>query len=230
MLTVQQSLELPTPSQWPMDMARFGKNPEGGNLYRVVFAPSVKKLVFGEFSDGYVGAKVRPMYRELGNTWILEKWLSGFEDTKLTPAEYERYGPRDPQSNMLINGPYPYKGTYNFCWDFKSDSPSLGEVEKAIGLIRKGEGKSVSEIRAQNREIDHKQEEQAKAERFMRVREKEPLYGVRPASFAGNPKRNNHKSQRTEISANELAKMNFPYKRGSIVSMRGPKVELNGSL
>ena len=230
MLTVQQSLELPNPSQWPMDMGRFGKSPGGDNLYRVVFAPSVKKLVFGEFPDGFIGGRVRPMYRELGNTWILEKWLSGFDDTKLTPSEYERYGPRDPQSNMLINGPYPYHGTYNFCWDFKSDSPSPGEVEKAIALIRKGEGKSVSQIRAENREIDEKQEERAKAERFMRVREKEPLYGIRPASFAGAPKSVNHKSQRAEVSANELAGRNFPSKRGSVVSMRGPKVELNGSV
>lgn len=225
MLTIQNTLELPRPSQWPMDCKRFGLNPEGEPLYRVVFAPSVFKLVFGQFSDGYVGARPRKTYPQLGNTWILEKWISGFEDTKLTPAEYEKWGPRDPQSNMLINGPYPYKGTYNMCWDFKKDNPSPGEVEKVIGMIRKGEGKSLAQVKAENSEIDRKQEEQAAAERFMRVRETEPLYGVRPASFAGRPKTVNHKSQRAPISANELnAKSRLPVRRGSVVSMRGPRI------
>ena len=225
MLTVQQTLELPTPSFWPIDLKRFGTNPKGEPLFRAVFAPTVYRNVFGQFADGFTGARARKAYANLGNVWVLEKWISGYEDTKLTPAEYERYGPRDPQSQMLINGPYPYNGTYNFCWDFKQDSPSLGEIERVIGLIRQGEGKTFDRVRAENRNLDEREEKRAAEERFMRVREREPLYGIRPANFAGRPKSVNHKSQRTPISANELhERKRMPVRRGSVVSMRGPTI------
>lgn len=225
MLTVQNSLEIPDPSHWPTSMVRFGKSPNGKNLFRVVFAPSVKKRVFGQFPDGYVGARLRTTYPQLGDVWILEKWLSGWEDTLMTPGQYEREGLRDPQSGMLINGPYPFEGTYNQCWTFDADTLQggmEGAIEKIIGLIRKGEGKSLGQIKAENAEIDAKEEKRAAEERFMRVREKEPLYGIRPANFAGSPKSVNHKTQRTPISANQLQGM--PRKRGSVVAMKGPQV------
>src|SRR6185312_11927821 len=101
-LSVANTLEIPEPSHWPLPMGRFGLTPDGRNRYRVVFAPTVLKLVFGEFSDGYTGARLRKSYPQIGNRWILEKWISGYDDTKMTPAEYERWGPRDPRSGMLI--------------------------------------------------------------------------------------------------------------------------------
>jgi hypothetical protein len=226
MLTIQNSLELPKPSLWPIDLKRFGQSPHGDPLYRAVFAPTVYRLIFGQFADGYVGARPRRSYSDLGNKWILEKWISGFEDTGMTPAEYERHGTRDPQSGMLITGPYPYKGTYNHCWTFEANNEDLtaSAIETVIGLIRKGEGKTYAQVKAENRAIDEKEEMRAAAERFMRVRETEPLYGIRPASFAGRPKAQNHKTQQMPISANELG---FPTRRGSVVSMRGPNI--NGS-
>jgi hypothetical protein len=226
-LVVSNSLEIPKPSHWPISMARFGSNPFGEPMYRVVFAPTVKKLVFGQFPDGYVGGRVRPMHREIGNKWIIEKWISAFEDTKMTPSEYERYGPRDPQSGMLIDGPYPYQGTYNHCWTFDGENPEPASIEIAIRLVEKGKGRSFSEIKAANREMDAKQEKQAAEQRFLRVRETEPLYGIRPASFPGGPKAVNHKSQRLPIAANDLG---MPTKRGSVMSMRGPKVNIDGSV
>src|SRR5215472_819456 len=97
-LTLLESLDVPKPSHWPMPMARFGLNPFGEPIYRVVFAPTVRRLIFGQFADGYTGARVRPSYANVGSKWILEKWISGQEDTRMTPTEYERWGPRDPQS------------------------------------------------------------------------------------------------------------------------------------
>jgi hypothetical protein len=126
---------------------------------------------------------------------------------------------------MLINGPYPYEGTYNYCWSFDKDTLQggmEGAVEKIVNLIKKGEGKSLGQIKAENAELDAKEEKRAAAERFMRVREKEPLFGVRPANFAGRPKTVNHKTQRTPVAANQLRGM--PTRRGSVVSKRGPQV------
>lgn len=220
-LSLCNSLELPKPSHWPVSMAGFGKNPKGEPLYRVVLASTVFKLIFGTGPDGTTGAHIRPAYRHIGKKWIIEKWLSGWETTKMTPREYQNYGPRDPQSGMLLEGPYPADGVYHHCWTFEGENPEISSIEKIIGLIRKGEGKSLAQIKAENKAIDEKEEKRANAERFMRVRETEPLYGIRPASFAGTPKSVNHKTQRTPIAANELK---LPYKRGSVVAMRGPTV------
>ena len=203
-------------------MARFGTNPHGEPLYRVVFSPTVRKLVFGQFADGFVGARLRPTYREIGKKWIIEKWISGFDACKMTPSEYERWGPRDPQSGMLIEGPYPWLGVYHQCWTFEGENPELASIEIAIGLIEKGAKRTHGEIKANNRELDAKAEKEAAANRFLRCREAEPLYGVRAANFAGRPKTVNHKTQRMPIAASELG---FPTKRGSVMAMRGPKVD-----
>jgi hypothetical protein len=220
MIELATSLELPKPSHWPTPMVRFGINPESDPMYRVVFAPTVMKLVFGCFSDGYVGARARPSYPQIGSKWIMEKWISGYEDTKMTPADYERWGPRDPESGMLINGPYPYKGTYNHCWTFDAIADISG-IEHIIRMIEQGAKRTFAEVQQGNRELDAKAEKDAAANRFLRVRETEPLYGVRPANFAGAPKSVNHKSQRLPVAANNLG---LPVKRGSVVAMRGPKV------
>jgi len=197
---------------------------KGEPIYRIVFAPTSKKLVFGKYQDGYVGCRQRPRHPEVGNKWVLEKWTSGFEDTKMTPAEYERWGPRDPQSGMLINGPYPYDGVYNHCWTFDAIEDISG-ADKIIDLINRGSMRSASEIKTKNAEIDKRLEREANEERFLRCREVEPLYGVRPANFSGTPKAVNHKTAKTPITANELG---LPTRRGSVVSLRGPKV--NASL
>lgn len=224
-LLVANTLELPKPSMWPVSMSRFGTTPAGDNRYRVSFAPTVKKLVFGQFADGYTGARLRAAYPQIGNKWIMEKWISGWEDTKMTPSEYERFGPRDPQSGMLINGPYPFTGVYNHCWTFDGENPELGSIEKVIHLIEHGAKRSLAEIAANNRALDEKEEKAAQEKRFLRVRETEPLYGIRPASFPGGPKAVNHKSQRLPIAANDLG---LPTRRGSVMSMKGPKI--NASL
>ena len=228
MLIVEQSLDLPKPSLWPMGMGRFGKNSSGDLMFRVVYAPTVFKLIFGTNGQGITGAHKRKTYGHLGNKWILEKWLTAEQSTKLTPEEYERWGPRDPQSGMMIEGPYSAQAGYYHCWTFDDDTlhgGMEGAVEKIIGMIRQGEGKSIGQIKAENAEIDRKAEKKADEERFLRVRETEPLYGVRPANFAGTPKAVNHKTQRTPVSANELqAKRRLPVKRGSVVSMRGRTV------
>lgn len=229
-LIIANSLEVPKPSVWPMPMARFGTIPTGSMkgepIYRIVFAPTCRKLVFGQYADGYTGARPRPVHPSVGKKWVLEKWVSGWEDTKMTPAEYERWGPRDPQSGMLINGPYPHDGVYNHCWTFDAIEDISG-VEHIINMINRGAKRSAAEVKANNAELDQKAEKAAAAERFMRCREVEPLYGIRPANFAGAPKAVNHKTQKTPIAANDLG---LPTRRGSVVSMRGPKVSVNGSI
>lgn len=222
-LSLCSTLDVPEPSYWPISLKKYGTNPAGKPVYRIVFAPTVQKLIFGTNGKGETGAHVRPAYRHLGPVWIMEKWISGQQATQMTPSEYERMGPRDPQSGMLIEGPYPYNGVYHHCWTF--DAEGIVGVEQIIGLIKKGEGRSLAEIQAKNKELDEKEEKRQAEERFMRVRETEPLYGTRAASFAGQPKAANHKTFRNPITANELARGGMPFKRGAIMSRKGRTVE-----
>ena len=227
-LVLQNTFEVPEPSHWPISLSRFGDNPFSQPLFRLVYAPSVRKLIFGTNLRGETGAHVRPAYRHLGDVWILEKWLSGAQACQMTPTEYENYGPRCPQSGMLLEGPFPHRGIYAHCWTFDADTLQNGiegAIDKIIGLVRKGEGRSLAEIKATNAEIDAKAEKRAADERFLRVRETEPLFGARAANFAGTPKTLNHKSLRTPITAD---KTGLPTKRGSVMAMKGPT--LNASI
>ena len=225
-LLLSSTMDIPKPSIWPVSLRRFGCVPQGrlkgDSIYRIVFAPTCKKLIFGMDITGTVGAHIRSKHPDSGKKWILEKWISGWEATKMTPADYERWGPRDPQSGMLIEGPYPHDGFYEHCWTFDLVEDITG-VEKIILLIQQGAMRSAAQIKANNAELDAKQEKAEQEKRFLRCREVEPLYGARAANFAGTPKTINHKSQRVQKSANELG---LPTKRGSVVSMRGPDARI----
>lgn len=227
-ITVSNSLDVPNPQAYPVDMSRFGKNPYGENLFRIVYAPSVKKLIFGTNSKGETGAHLSMAYRHLGPNFILEKWISGKQATLMTPQEYENYGPRCPQSGMLLEGPYPSKGLYDHCWTFDTDTMQGGidgAIDKIVGLVRNGEKRSYSEIKAANKELDAKEEKRAADERFLRVRETESCFGIRPASLPGGPRVGNLKSLRNPITAD---KTGLPTKRGSVMAMKGPT--LNASI
>ena len=227
-LVLSNSSSVPEPTHYPISMGRFGTNAFGQNLFRMVYAPSVKKMIFGTNAKGETGAHVRPAYRHLGDVWILEKWISGQQACQMTPAEYENYGPRDPQSGMLIEGPYPSCGVYHHCWTFDRDTLQggiEGAIDKIIGLINKGAGRSYSEIKAANKELDEKEEKRAADERFLRVRETESCFGIRPASLPGGPRTGNLKSLRNPITAD---KTGLPTKRGSVMAMKGPT--LNASI
>lgn len=224
MLTIQNSLDVPSPNAYPTSMVRYGLNPHSEPMFRVVYAPSVKKLIFGTNGKGETGAHCRMAYRQIGAKWIMEKWLSGYEATRMTPKEYEDFGPRDPQSGMLIEGPYPSKGVYHHCWTFDGDTlhgGMEGAIDKIVALINHGAKRSFSEIKAANKELDAKEEKRAADERFLRVRETESCFGIRPASVPGGPRVGNLKSLRNPITAD---KTGLPTKRGSVMALKGPTI------
>src|SRR6185312_9009970 len=90
-------------------LRRFGLNPWGEPIYRVVWSEARHKTVGGEFHDGFrVVREYRyvPMYRNLAR-WVLEVW----KDTPISPAQWEA-AEHDPISGLLRSGPYPYRGEY----------------------------------------------------------------------------------------------------------------------
>jgi hypothetical protein len=179
-------------------------------------------MIFGTDTKGVTGGHIRPAYRRLGEVWILEKWISGQQSCQMTPQEYENFGARCPQSGLLIEGPYPVTGVYEHVWTFDADTLQggiEGALDKIIALVNKGAGRSYEEIKAANKEFDAKEEKRAADERFLRVRETESCFGIRPASLPGGPRTGNLKSLRDPITAD---KTGLPTKRGSVMAMKGP--------
>lgn len=201
---------VPDPTTYPMSMARYGLNPHGEPVYRVVFAPSVKKLVGGKFADGFIGYRVRKSYPHLGACWALEKWLSPFEATRMTEAQYNaRY--TDPETGLLYTGPYPQRGTYFLC-EALSCTPGDANFDKLIAWIEQGKKNDPARNRQAIVEDLERRERYEAQQRFDRCKELLPAAGIRPANFAGNPKKN--KSAPVMRSANELG-----------LPVRGPSVK-----
>lgn len=202
-------MQIPEPSHFPMPMQRYGVNPYGESVYRVVFAPSVKKLVGGEFKDGFKGYRVRPAYRQLGPVWVLERWISGQRHTGMTETKYNEQF-TDPSTGLISTGPYPQRGIYVLA-EVLNGSPADMNFDWIIGYINKAHRNDPA---ANQRAIleDLKKQEQLDAQmRFDRCKEALPAFGIRAASYRGHVKAT--KSAPLMKSANELG-----------LPVRGPSV------
>lgn len=181
--------EIPEPQMWPMiRMGQFGKIVGREEpLFRIVFAPSVKTLVGGEYPDGYVGYRVRPAYRHIGDKWILEKWISGFDHTKMDEATYNaRF--KDPETGLCITGPYPRNGIYFHCHTFEGRSPSIN-IPLLIALIKKAK---FNDPAANQRAIVDAQAAAEKVDfqnRFDKMKDLQSVGGIRPANIGGRVKK-----------------------------------------
>lgn len=87
---------------WPgLSMSRYGQNPYGDPLYRIVAADSRRRLVVDESGRSHM----LPKYPEAEGLWVMERWISA-----------ERYCGMDAEawnaSPMTILGPYPERGEY----------------------------------------------------------------------------------------------------------------------
>lgn len=118
-------------------LRRFGQNPFGENIYRAVWAPH--KLIWSY-------EELVPEYPNLGNEWVLEKWLSVEEDTGgMTRAEWELKN-FDLESGKSILGPYPVFGYFNFAFAFGEGVPCVASTVDLIAqLIERGRLESAAE-------------------------------------------------------------------------------------
>ncbi len=147
-------------------LARFGNNPFGKPLYRMVRADSRREWIVGEF---------RPKYPRLGTSYVVEQWL---------PAE--KYGPRTvwedakgEQGESLL-GPYPDQGDYEFVfpvWD-EHDQPisEPGEHHLQVMAFIAEKNKGVT----RSMRWSHIQEAQEKAEEAKRKQLADLIADARP--------------------------------------------------
>ncbi len=208
---------VPEPQHFPRDMARFGLNPYGKPIFRIVFAPSVRKLVGGAFADGFVGYKSRPMYRGLGNKWVVEKWISAYAHTKMTPEQYEQTY-RDPYTGLVLTGPYPDQGAYNWCHTFDGCDPVNENIDQLIGLLKKAELNDVRDNQRAMLDSMAKEDAWDNAQRYDQAKELLPVAGIRAANIGGMVKKT--KSAPLMKSANELG---LPTSGFSVLDSGRPK-------
>jgi hypothetical protein len=195
------------PNHWlgdptPETMKRIGgTNPYGGNLFRIVFAPSVRMLCGGEFSDGFTGYRSRPAYRHIGSKWILEKWVSAWDFTQMNEEQYILKW-RDPITGLIATGPYPSRGVYFQCHTFEFSKPGDGGVETIIALVNKAKlNDPIANARAIRATREH-EERVAQQNRYDKIKDLMPVAGIRAANIGGRVKVT--KSAPTPKTANEL--------------------------
>jgi hypothetical protein len=164
--------------KWPMpNMGRFGKNPYGEDLYRVVWAPSRRHIVYGEWRDGSVGAKwVRlPSTREMGNIWIVERWRS-----------IKEMGVERDSDWHLAAGIPPSRGEYVVCYQFENGLPSDISVEKVIGWDIAGRNAGFGEKQAACQADYEESEREQHAAKMGMIYERLPAFGTAPmVGFGG---------------------------------------------
>lgn len=111
-------------------MARFGLNPWGEPLYRIVFAPSVRQLAVLRDNPRYV-----KKYPGLGNQWLMEAWQMPTE----SKANWDRV--------CSVLGPYPSRGFYDHCHTFEACSPTDANIEKLVEWIQMSRKTSFQDVR-----------------------------------------------------------------------------------
>ncbi len=203
---------LPEPTCYPMPMSRYGLNPYGENLYRLVYAPSVKKMVGGKFSDGYIGYRARPAYRHIGQYWVIEKWISALELTRMDELQY-RNAYIDKETGLFPTGPYPSRGVYYYC-ETLSGNPADANIDKLVMWLE--HAKHVDPAENQRHllaELDKADKDDA-ATRLDWAKDKNRAAGIRAANFGGMVKA--QKSYPMEKSA---ASLGLPSKGPRVMEM-----------
>ena len=177
---------------FPIPMQRFGLNSFGENLYRIVLASSRRNLVFGRWNGTGTGrAKWVQTYPQIGNEWILEKWLDAFTFA----------GPPSAWDDIL--GPYPTRGEYQMCGN-TSFEPEHTNVEKLISLITAGDRHSWAEKLAACRKQAENLEREKSELRKAIILDALPAFGHAPFSQPSTGRGGAVKTSPVLRSANEL--------------------------
>lgn len=159
---------------------RWGKNPFLDNTYRVVFAPSRLGIVGGRWEDnGRAEYRMLPLYEAQG--WILERWLSPMEYCGIGPERWE-IDFRDPDTMLLVSGPYPSRGEYVMCWDFENNEPTQGFVNRVIGMINAGRLRPFNEHRKAIIEHSEKRKQARRNRIADEIRDALPSFQAQPLS------------------------------------------------
>lgn len=164
-----------TLQHYPANLSRFGQNPYGENLYRIVFAPSRRYLVTGEWPDGSNLAQWVVKYKTSGNIWVMEYWLSAEEYAKCSRDHWNQ--------NLLILGPWPERGEYDLCHSFELSGPQDANLDKLVALIEYSRKVSLYESTIWHREDAARERKALQTTAEDMTRNVLPAFGGRPMSY-----------------------------------------------
>jgi len=160
---------------WPTPMSRYGKNPYGENLYRIVAAASVKHLVGGEWPDGSRCYRWATRYPGVKTFWILERWGM----PAMSKREWDDM--RDPFSGWPILGPYPSRGEYQLAFEF-DQGVQADNLDQLIALLERKRLRSYQDHRdAVMRDYDAEGREMRSAA-DAEIRDAVTAFGMAPVS------------------------------------------------
>ena len=172
---------------YPVAMARYGLNPWGDNLYRIVLSSTRKNYV--------VGIDWIQKYKSEPWQYVLEKWISVEQfagcDSETWAREYS------------ILGPYPSRGEYELCYIFDTMTPDNASIDKLIAWIEMGKRNSPAEIA---QAIKDEQEREAKTKSGTirdRIANMLPAFGT--GCIAGRGGIRGTKTSQLQKSAQEVA-------------------------
>jgi hypothetical protein len=216
---VLRQYDRPTPSYIHDILSKFGQNPRGENVYRLVWSESVTETIGGVWEDRAregsntlvrkgrmlmdsnpviqksYGYRVVSKYPDLKGDkarWVLEKWLPCSYSSDIWEWLYF-----DPESDCYLSGPYPEAGEY-WCSRVLSDHGDFMEatadaVEYYARLVAAGD----EYADWQKREADEARKAKSKRDydnNFDAVFDDcQPVGGV-AAVFSGPGRKTNRKS------------------------------------
>lgn len=162
-----------TVTHYPLPMGRFGTTPSGGNLWRIVFSDSVKRIVGGKWPDGVEEYRSALAYEGEGirAKWVLESWQSAFEHTGCTAAEYAVKFQQANCTTTIQHEPYPHDGVYVTRHVFAGEPEG---VDRLIAKANREAGLGFHERRRIHQErIDREAKQTQERERY-RLRDAQP--------------------------------------------------------
>lgn len=189
-------------------MDRFGQNPFGEKLYRIVYSASRRNLVGGVWPDGYDGFRWAPTYPHIQpDAWVLERWLSPEEFAQVTREEWD-------SRFAGILGPFPSRGEYQHCHTFDAVGPVDANLDKLIMWIEEGRGRSYAEHREACAEAYEAETKDRRSQMDSVVRNALPAFGASPMSGYGGGR-----SQKSTPLRKFAEQIGFPVRGGKFMNI-----------
>jgi hypothetical protein len=192
---IQTCGEIPKPTHYPMmSMGQYGKIPgKDEPLFRIVFAPTVYGLVGGEHTEPDTGAVwftgylSLPRYGYIGDKWIMEMWIPANVRTGgLSEPEY-RAKWEDPNTHLILTGPYPFNGDWQWVWTFNKPE-QIGAAGIVAALVNKAKFNSQAANRAAIEQATEKAKQDKFQQNFDKMHDSQRVSGIRAANIGGRVK------------------------------------------
>ena len=168
---------------YPLPMRKYGLNPYGEPLYRIVFKDTRYHLVGGFWWDtGETAYHWVPKYDQVKSPWILERWYTASEFTRMSQSQWDSTMV-DPISGWLTLGPYPSRGEYDLAWEFQGGLEiSSSDVDRIVGAVEVGRRRSFQEVRDANSAEYEKEDRDTRASAESEIRDAVRPFGMAPIS------------------------------------------------